>query len=294
MDWDDLRIFLAVARAGQIAGAAPALGIDATTVGRRLRRLEKALGQVLFEQQRDRQKLTEAGEQLLERAEGVERLMRAAGGEGRAGGSPSGLVRVSASEGFGTWLVAHHLTDFAQRFPDIRIDLVASSGLLNPSRRETDVAILLARPRRGPLVTRKLTDYGLRLFASRAYLAGRPAVRESPDLRAHRLIGYIPDFIFAPELDYLDEILPTLTPSLRSSSINAQYRMAASGAGIAVLPCFIGDADASLARVLPGMRLQRSFWLVTHEDTRHFERIRNFTDWLAGIVRERQARLLGA
>ncbi|MBV9842910.1 MAG: LysR family transcriptional regulator [Sphingomonadaceae bacterium] len=293
IDWDDFRIFLAVARAGQIAGAGAALGIDATTVGRRLRRLEKALGQVLFEQQRDRQRLTEAGEHLLERAEGVERLMREAGGEARTSGAPGGLVRVSASEGFGTWLVAHHLPEFATSFPDIRVDLVASSGLLNPSKRETDIAILLARPRRGPLVTRKLTDYGLRLYAARTYLAGRPAVRTAADLPNHRLIGYIPDFVYAPELDYLDEISPGLAPGLRSSSINAQYRMAAAGAGIAVLPCFIGDSEPRLARVLPALRLQRSFWLVTHEDTRHFERIRRFGDWLLGVVRERQGLLAG-
>ena len=266
--------------------------MDATTVGRRLRRLEKAIGQVLFEQRRDRQKLTEAGERLIEHAERVERLVREAGGD-EAAGLPSGLVRVSASEGFGTWLVAHHLGQFATRYPDIRVDLVASSGLLSPTKRETDIAILLARPRRGPLVTRKLTDYRLRLYAARTYLAGRPAIRAATDLRDHALIGYIPDFIYAPELHYLDEILPKLETRLRSSSINAQYRMAASGAGVAVLPCFIGDSDERLARVLPEILIQRSFWLATHEDTRHLQRIRLMTDWLLTVVQARQHILLG-
>ena len=286
-------MFLAVAHAGQIAGAAVELAVDPTTVGRRLRRLEAALGQVLFEQQRDGQRLTEAGERLLVRAERMERLAREIGGESGAADQPSGLVRASASEGFGTWLIAHHLGAFARAYPDIGVDLVATSGLLNPSKRETDVAILLARPRRGPLVTRKLTDYGLRLFAARTYLERHGTPGSPTELRGHTLIGYIPDFIFAPELHYLEEVAPRLEPRLRSSSINAQYRMAAAGGGIAVLPCFIGDSDALLARVLPDLRIQRSFWLVTHEDTRNLRRIRAFTDWLTGVAEERQALLLG-
>lgn len=291
MQWDDLRVFLGVARAGQIARAAPALGVDATTVGRRLRRLEKALGQVLFEQHRDGQKLTEAGEALLARAEGIERM---AGEIGRGSSAePSGTVRVSASEGFGTWFVAHHLRGFADTNPGIRVDLVANSGLLNPTKRETDVAILLARPRRGPLVTRKLSDYRLRLYAARTYVAAQGAPGSVADLRQHRLIGYIPDLIYTPELNYLDELGSGLAPQLRSSSINAQYRMTASGAGIAVLPSFIGDADPLLTRLLPDFAIDRAFWLVTHRDTRDLPRIRRFVDWLTGTIAERSDRLLG-
>ena len=270
------------------------LGIDATTVSRRLRRLERSLGQVLFEQQRDRQKLTEAGDRLLDRAERIERVAREIGGEDQPGAGTGGLVRASAPEGFGTWLIASALADFAAANPATRVDLVANSGLLNPSKRETDVAVLLARPRRGPLVTRKLADYGLRLYAAPAYLAASAPIAAPPDLRRHRLIGYIPDFVYAPELHYLDEIVPKLEPTLRSSSINAQHRLAASGAGIAVLPCFIGDADPGLVRVLPEVRVQRSFWLVAHEDTCHLARIRRFTDWLVALAGDHAPRLAGS
>lgn len=292
MNWDDLRIFLAVARAGQIGRAAARAGLDATTVGRRLRRLERAIGQTLFEQQRDGQKLTAAGERLLAVAERAD----AAIGEPNdaAGAGAGGLVRVSASEGFATWLIARHLAAFAASMPGIAIDLVATNGFLSPSRRETDVAILLARPRRGPLVTRKLADYGLRLFASRAYLEANPPIVAPADLRGHGLIGYVPDLVYAPELDYLDEIGPDLLPRLRSTSINAQHRVTAGGGGIAVLPCFIGDADTSLARVLPAIRIQRSFWLVTHQDTRALPRVRAVTDWLVDLAAARRGELLGA
>lgn len=293
MQWDDLRHFLAVSRAGQLARAAAGLGVDATTVGRRLRRLEKALGQTLFEQTQEGQTLTEAGEQLLLKAEAIEREVRAIEASPEAGQHLAGSIRLSVSEGFGTWFVAHHLASFAAAHPKLRIDLVASSGFLNPSRREADVAILLARPRKGPLFTRKLTDYRLRLYAARSYLAARGPVPNVEALRGHPLIGYVPDLLYAPELRYLAEIAPALEPRIRSTSINAQYRLVASGAGIAVLPCFIGDADAHLVRVLDDISVTRSFWLVTHADTRQLPRVDAFVAWLTELAGARQPRLLG-
>jgi DNA-binding transcriptional LysR family regulator len=290
MNWDDLRIFLAVARSGQIGRAAPLLGLDATTVGRRLRRLERALGETLFEQQREGQRLTQAGAALRARAEQVDAAIHRAE---EALPALGGVVRVSASEGFATWLLARHLPEFGARHPAITLDLVATNGFLSPSKRETDIAILLARPRRGPLVTRRLADYALGLYAARGYIEAHPPVMAAADLRAHRLIGYVPDFVYAPELDYLDEIAPGLEARLRSTSINAQHRIAASGGGVAVLPCFIGDADPALIRVLPSLRLLRSFWLATHEDTHTLPRVRTVTDWLIALAARCRARLMG-
>ncbi len=294
MNWDDLRVFLAVARNGQIARASPQLGLDATTVGRRIQRLERTLGEVLFERHRDGQRLTPSGERLAARAELMDSAMQQVRQEGFGTLQAPGIVRVSASEGFGTWFVAPRFRDFTQAQPHIGIDLVATNGFLSPSKRETDVAILLARPRKGPLVTRKLTDYGLRLFASPRYLETAPPVRAASDLRAHRLIGYIPDFVYAPELHYLEEVADGLEPHIRSSSINAQHRLAAAGNGIAILPCFIGDLDPSLVRVLPSIRVQRSFWLVTHQDTRSQHRVRTFVDWLVEMTTAHREQLFGA
>lgn len=292
MDWSDLPVFLAITRTGQLAKAAHALEIDATTAGRRLRRLERSVGERLFEQGPDGQSLTPAGERLLTHARAMERAA-AAIGRPDAGGPVRGTIRVSVSEGFGTWFVSRHLGELADAHPDLAVDLVASSGFLSPSRRETDVAVLLARPRQGPLITRKLADYGLRLYASRDYLASAPPLAVPADLGQHRLIGYVPDILYAPELRYLDEIPGAPEPRLRSSSINAQFRMATSGAGVAVLPCFIGDASAALTRVLPDIVLRRSFWLVTHEETRHFAQVAAFTQWLTRLATARRSELEG-
>lgn len=293
MDWDDLRIFLAVARTAQIARAARTLKIDATTVARRIRRLEAARGEILFEQHPDGQRLTASGEQLLVVAEEIEHQITRLAPQAERFGEISGLVRVSVAEGFGTWFVAGHLGRLSAALPAVSVDLVASSGFLSPSKRETDVAILLARPRKGPLVTRKLTDYGLRVYASHAYLADHPTVMTPVDLADHSLIGYIPDFIYAPELHYLEEVAPGLQPRLRSSSINAQYRLVRSGAGIGVLPCFIGSADPTITAILPQIHIKRSFWIATHCDTRNLPQIRHFVDWLVALTSENTGLLYG-
>ncbi|MFP5455845.1 MAG: LysR family transcriptional regulator [Alphaproteobacteria bacterium] len=296
MRWDDLQFFLSLARTALLSAAARQLDVDATTVGRRIRRLEVELGgQTLFVQGREGHMLTEAGRRLLARVEAMEREAEAISeGEVAAGARElRGRLRISASEGFGTWLIAHHLGDFAERHPQLTIDLAANSGFLDPSRREADVAILLARPQRGPLVTKKLTDYRLRFYANRDYVAQHGAIDEPSDLGGHRMIGYVPDLLYSPELNYLEDISPRIEARLRSSSINAQYRMLAAGSGVGVLPCFIGDRDPLLQRVLPSIAITRSFWLVTHQDSRRLPRTALFVEWLSAMVQSQRSKLLG-
>jgi DNA-binding transcriptional LysR family regulator len=285
-DWDDLRVFLAVARARRVAPAARALGIDATTIGRRLQRLEQALGTDLFEMAAGERALTERGQALLRHAESVESAALAAmedvtGQQRRL----SGQVRLSVAEGFGTWLLAPGLADFHARHPGIRIDLITASGFLNPSKREADMAVMLARPQRGRLSVKRLGDYRLHLYAAPAYLARAGQPETSSDLRGHALVGYVPEFIFSPELDYLHEVEAGLEANLRSTSINMQHRMVAEAAGIGVLPDFIARRDPSLVRVMADrIEITRSFWLVTHGDLRQLARIAAVAQWLQDRV----------
>jgi len=290
-DWNDYQAFLAIARAGQLARAGAALGVDATTIGRRLRRLEMRLNATLFEQTREGQVLTEAGEALL--AE-VEAMAQAAGriADQAGGGGPSGLLRVSLTEGLAATLVAPALKSLVAAHPRLTVDLVASSGLLSPSKREADLAVTLSRPRAGPVIAGKLSDYALRLYATRGYLAQHGVPHSHAELIRRTLIGYVPDLLHAPELRYLDEFGPGLAATARSSSILAQARMIASGAGIGVLPCFMGDADPMLVPVLPERTIIRTFWLVTHKDTHALARVRTFREWLMRLVERERPRLL--
>lgn len=290
-DWNDFQAFLAVARTGQMARAAAAMGVDATTIGRRVRRLEGRVRATLFEQTREGQVLTEAGEAMLAEVEAMEQAASRIAEHASSGG-PSGQLRISASEGFGTWFLARHLKDFAEAYPAVTIDLAASSGFLNLTKREADIAIMLSRPRAGPLIARKLSDYALGLYASEAYLAGAGVPHRPDQLSGHRLVGYIPDLLYAPELRYLDEVHPDLVPTIRSSSINAQHQLLAAGAGIGVLPCFIGDVGGDLVRVLPGFQIIRTFWMVTHRDNHTLGRIKVAKDWILHVTDRNRAQLL--
>jgi len=286
-DWDDLRIFLAVARARKVAPAARALGIDATTIGRRLARLAVSLEAPLFETIGGERQLTERGQTLFAHAETIESAALAAMGEVSGDSrSLSGHVRLSVAEGFATWVLAPALGDFHRAHPAIRVDLITASGFLNPSKREADIAVMLARPRRGRLTAAKLADYRLRLYAAETYLARHGAPRTPQELGRHSLLSYVPEFLYSPELDYLGEIAPGLEPELRSTSINVQYRLVASGAGIGVLPAFIAGRDPALRRVLASeVEITRSLWLVTHSDVRRLARIEAVVRWLRECVR---------
>lgn len=294
MDWSDLQVFLAVARSGQLSRAGAVLGVNGTTVARRIRRLEQVCGSRLFEQTREGQVLTDAGEQLLTRVEAMAGAIARLEPAGRDDGTGlSGTLRISTSEGFGSWFLARHTPAFADRHPRLTLDLVASSGFLSLSKREADMAVMLSRPRAGPVIARKLSDYALQLFATPAYLADHGTPQHPASLAVgHRLIGYIPDLIYAPELRYLDEIQPGLAPHLRSSSINAQHQLIAAGAGIGVLPSFIGHADPTLRPVLPERRILRAFWLVTHKDTHQLGRVRAGRAWLLDLVEQHREALL--
>lgn len=294
LNWNDLQAFLAIAQAGRLAKAGKTMRLDATTMGRRLRRLESQLGATLFEQTRQGQELTEAGEALLAQVEEMASAAAAIGeGTGGGGSAIGGTLRLSVSEGFGTWFLAKHIPAFAALHPQLTLDLVASSGFLSPSKREVDIAVMLSRPQAGPVIARKLSDYGLRLYASKDYLSEFGTPTAAKDLaQGHRLIGYMPDLIYAPELRYLDEFHPGMVTQARSSSINAQHQLIAAGGGVGVLPCFIGDLDENLEPVIPEKQITRSFWLVMHKDNYQLTRIRAGRDWLVDLVQKHRQVLL--
>ena len=140
------------------------------------------------------------------------------------------------------------------------------------------MAITLSAPDQARLIVEPLTPYQLALYAAPAYLERRPAPKEVAELRDLDIVGYVDDLIYAPELRYLDEVLPGLTPRLASSSIRAQREIVAGGGGIGVLPCFMADG---LVRVLPDqILLERRFWLATHRDVHDTARLRAVRTWL--------------
>ena len=289
IDWDDVRVFVAAAREGAFAGAAQKLGVDPATVGRRVARLEGALKATLLVRSALGLQLTSAGARVLELGLQAETAMVAAASLGEAD-PVGGAVRLSVSEGFGTAVVAPALPSLRVRRPGLRVELAAASSLLSPSRREVDLAVTLSAPSAARLLVEPLSDYELGLYAAPAYLARAGVPASKAALRDHDLVGYVDDLIYAPELRYLDELGPGLTPAFASSSIRAQQAVIAAGGGVGVLPCFLCEG---LVRVLAAeVRLTRRFWIATQLEVAETARVRALRAWLRELVADQRARLL--
>lgn len=293
MNWDDLRLFLAVSRQPKLEHAAVSLKLDATTLSRHLRRLETSLGMTLFERTRRGHMLTAQGEALLEHAEAMESATLAIQQATENEQEISGKIRLGVTEGFGTAVIAPALAGFHRLYPAVEIDLIALSGYVSVSKREADMSILLARPQTGRLRIRKLTDYALSLYATEDYLSTNPVIRSEDDLASHTLIGYVEDLIYAPQLRYFGDALPGLHPNIASPSILAQCEMTLAGLGVCILPKFLAGQKQGLIEVLPDdILVTRSFWLTTHEDVKDFARIRLMSDYLVRYIKDHQTDLI--
>ena len=285
MNWDDVRIFLAVARAGQILGAARRLELNHATVSRRVAALEDALGAKLFRRLTTGSELTPAGEKFLEIAERMEADMIAARSEiAGEGEEVSGTVRIGAPDGFGVAYLAPRLGALTAQHRDLRIQLVPVPRSFSLSRREADIAITTERPAEGRLVAQKLVDYSLGLFASRAY-AEENGLPETPaELKAHRLIGYVPDLVVSPSLAYAQEFSPDWDAAFSISSALGQVEAVRSGAGIGILHSFIARSLPELVPVTAAKPIRRAYWLVYHESVRPLRRIQTVAGYITRTV----------
>lgn len=287
MDWDDLRVFLAVLRSESLSGAGRRLQIDPATVGRRVARLEEAIGARLFTKTPQGYAATEAALRLQPHAERAESAVLAAG-EASAPESQvlSGLIRLGAPDGCANYLLPQVIARICDANPRLEVQIVALPRVFNLSKREADMAIGVSRPEAGRLTVQKLTDYRLHLAASRDYLAAHPPIASVDDLGGHRFIGYIPDMIFDKELDYLAEI-GLAAPPLASNSVSVQLNFLRHGAGVGVVHDFALPAAPNLTRVLPDqISLTRAFWLIRHADDSRVARLTQFAQSLSQEVRK--------
>lgn len=291
-NWDDLRLFLAVAREQSLSGAGKSLRLDPATLGRRVARLEKVLQVGLFVKSPQGYALTEAGAQLLERAEVAERAMRlATAGVEDQSDQLSGQIRIGAPDGSANFLLPQVCAAIVAENPELDIQIVALPRVFNLSRREADMAIGVSAPTAGRLVVQKIADYHLHLAASDSYLAAHAPVRGLADLKDHRFVGYIPDMIFDRELDYLAELGIARVP-LASNSVSVQINMIRQGGGIGVVHDFSLGFTPGVRRILSDVfSLKRAFYLIRHEDDQHNGRLSRFARTLSAGLRAEVARL---
>ena len=290
--WDDIRIFLAVARAESLSGAGRMLKIDPATVGRRIARLEDALGAPLFAKSPNGYVLSDAGQRLMAHAMRAETAMEDAAEElaGTAGGM-TGQIRVGAPDGCANFLLPQVCAAISLENPELEIQILALPRVFNLTRREADMVIAVSPPTAGRLSVQKITDYQLHLAASIKYLRQHPPIETLQDLEGHRMVGYIQDMIFDKELDYLSQA-GVERVNLASNSVSVQLNWVRQGGGIGVLHDFSLPWTRGVQKVLADkLSLTRSFYLVRHADDRRLERQNRFASALVAGIRQEVAQL---
>jgi DNA-binding transcriptional LysR family regulator len=294
-DWNDLKYFLELTRQGKLVRAAGRLQVDHTTVSRRIAALEKQLDVRLFDKSPNGYQLTDAGLRLLPLAEQIEtrsnRLYQEiAGKDARL----SGTVRVATPEALGSQVIARHVGEFAAQHPDIEIELVAETRRMSLSKREVDIAISFSRPDSGRLIAWKLCDYRLRLFGSRDYLARKPPITSPEDLAQHDFVSYIDDLIEMPELRFFDNTVKNAHVVFRSTNVSAQFNAIVQGIGLGLVHCFMAQREPLLQVVLPRqISVERTYWLLVHEDLRHVARVDAVCQFLTRILGQDRALMMG-
>ena len=291
-NWDDLRVFLAVARGESLSGAARLLRLDPATIGRRVSRLESAMGAALFIRSPQGYVLNGAGQKVLDQALQAEQAMLATR-DVLIGQSDevTGQVRIGAPDGAANYLLPQVCSKIAQNHPKLDIQIVALPRVFNLSKREADMALAVSAPTPGRLHVEKVTDYKLSLAAAKDYLESHPAIERIEDLKSHPLVGYIPDMIFDSELDYLSD-LGVERVALASNSVSVQFNWVRQGGGLGIVHDFAMPSAPDVQKVLTDqISLTRGFYLIQHEADRNDARLSLFARELSDGVRSEVARL---
>jgi DNA-binding transcriptional LysR family regulator len=289
-DWDDLRYFLRALQAKTLAGAARGLGVEHSTIGRRLSALERSLGAPLLLRGPEGVQATPLGKQLLPLVEEMERTALAVHELVMV---QKARVRLAVPSGF-TALLTPLLSELRRDHPNLTLEVLSGSRPANLEKGEADLAIRVGPQECQELVSRKLCVAGWSLYASRAYLARRPSPIELEDLSGHDLIGYDASLAGLPAVEWLEQRMGTASVVLRSREMIDMLAAAVNGIGLAVLPCYLGDSEARLVRLTPEVVATRNLALVYRREARQSEAVRAVMRFVIAIIPRNAALISGA
>lgn len=277
MNWDDVRIFLAIQRASTLRGAAQQLVIDQTTVSRRLTGLERALGSRLFLRTTGGLVLTDTGQEVLRMAEDMERMAvsferRGEGADARVAGE----VRVTTTDALAVDFVLPAIEHLRASHPEVRVILSTTTRLLDLARREADIAVRTLRPEQPDLIVRQLGCWEVGLYATRSYLEKHGEPLPGQGLANHDIALYQQgvtsrqDNTLAGESRAQGRVVAELDSSLMLATF------VRAGLAIGELPEYLAQRDPALVRLWPGCRRAKSYeaWLVLHQDLARTARVR--------------------
>ncbi|MEM6159328.1 LysR family transcriptional regulator [Erwinia sp. P6884] len=287
MDWNDLRFFLTVARTQSLTKTAEAFRVSQSTVSRRIGMIETALRSRLFVHHQTGYFLTDAGRDLIRYAEEVEEKVlllesKIAGCDLR----PAGTVRLATAATLASHLIIPALPRFADRFPDIRLEIITGINSVSVTRHDADLALRLIRPEQNSLKIRKAGRLQSAVYGSEDYLSQHSAPDARP-LEGRRMIGWDSAYAHLPAAKWLSETYPYSRSALVVSSLDSQIAAVRAGLGLAVLPCFIAAHYCEMVEVLPAKNVfSEDLWLVSHADLSASTRVRAVSEFLLEILSE--------
>jgi DNA-binding transcriptional LysR family regulator len=288
VNWSDLQIFLAVARAGRISAAARRLDVEHTTVARRLTTLESALGVPLFYRTRSGYLLTPHGHSVVPQAEAMERAAIAAAGRAREASSTiAGRVRVAMPPEFASHWLAPRLVAFREANPQLELQILVGTRQRDLSRGEADLAVHAAQPRQTGMITVKLARLAVGLYAARALVENRRIrIEDADSMRGLSLVAYTSQFQILQKAKWFQPILASAAIALTSNSTDAILAAGRAGLGVAVLPRFVARSYVDLVSVSENVA-EHDVLLIAHPELRRDPRIQATADFLKRVARER-------
>jgi DNA-binding transcriptional LysR family regulator len=285
MDWDGLQLLLAVPRTGRVSAAARRLGVEHTTVARRVTGLEKALGVSLFYRTSRGYLLTPEGHNVISTAEAMERAALVVEARAREGtGPPAGRVRVAMPPEYGSHWLAPKLAAFRTLHPQIELHILVGTRERDLSRGEAELAIQPPRPTQTGMVAVRLGRAAVGLYASRRLMGGRRVrIRTLADIRDWQILTYTPPFQILQNAKWFQPILASGSIALQSNSTHALLAAARAGAGVAVLPRFVAREHDDLVSVSDDVA-SGDLLLITHPEVRRDPKVKATADFLKQLA----------
>lgn len=265
---DDLLVLLAVARTGRFTTAADSLELNHTTISRRIAALEKVLGGRLLSRTVGGWELTDLGRRAAQAAEGVESAVALLGSESDHSDQLTGVVRMSATDGFSAYIAAPAVAALQRKHPSLRVEIVTVTRRALQHRSGLDIEVVVGEPQVHRAEAFRLGYYMLGMYASQGYLAeyGTPATVQ--ELTEHPLVYFVDSMLQVDDLDAPRRLVPSMRDSLSSTNVFVHVEATRAGAGIGFLPCFMADQHPDLVRLLPDdFKEQLPYWMVLRPDS---------------------------
>jgi DNA-binding transcriptional LysR family regulator len=291
---DDLLVLLAVGRSGRYTTAAEELGLNHTTISRRIAALEESIGGRVLARLAGGWELTELGRDALAAAEAVESAVRSLTADGQGSRGLEGVVRISATDGFSAYIAAPAAAQVQRRHPKVAVEIVATTRRATQQRSGLDVEVVVGEPQVHRAEAIRLGDYCLGLYGAKEYLSEHGSPQSVADLARYPLVYFIDSMLQVDDLDLATSFAPPMRESVTSTNVFVHVEATRAAAGIGLLPCFMADRHRDLVRLLPdSVAVRLSYWLVTRAETLRRPEVGAVVEAIRSRVHEQRDVLLG-